>query len=178
MNYYIKSKHNNQYLLPFYQDLQFTYDLNYAFSFSEEELECVKSIDELIPSNIIKDEYELYIAFYKDDQEFEYIINLSNNIFIRKLLNKDDYLKLKEDFYLSDKKELVHYLIYSYIKSGEPLKSINFNGKKMYFTMKKIKKAKFFIKNYDYTVEYLKVPFPSINNKKFKKILNEILNLI
>lgn len=85
--------------------------------------------------------------------------------------NKDHFNTIKEDFNLiKHKKNLAHYMIYSFIKNKDPFKAMSFEGKNKIRISERISKTKKDL-NDEKQFGNLKAPFPSISEDEFKILL-------
>lgn len=174
MNLYIRDNKTNFYFnSDFLNSNKWVENVDDALCFDLDDENVVFNPMDVIPDPHLYESCDL-VFVYIDGNEIK-TLDLKKNIVIGDIIDYDDYISLKNDFVCYKDKDFVHYIIYCFIKSNKPLKSVFFSkSKKMKLTINKIKKAKFLIENRFYTMDYLKKPFSSISIKKFNLVLKSL----
>jgi hypothetical protein len=164
---YIKSLKNGKYLNPVYSNDRWV-SFDDATFFEVENLDSVV-ISDLVDLYLIQD-YDAIMTYYNND---DVEITVDNNVL--DIFTKNEYIDLRDRFNSSKIKSMEHYIIFNFIKNKDLYYGISI-GKRNKFELF-FRKINLFIKmidNVDISIKYLKLPFPTIKNSDFKKILNKI----
>lgn len=163
---YIKSLTSGKYLNPIYSEDRWVPFVDATF-FEVENLKEVL-IGDLVDLYLIKDCNAMMV--YSIDGVEHVLSNVACDIF-----TKDEYIEIRDNFNNSEIKSIEHYIIFNFLKNNDLYYGISI-GKRNKFEIffRKINLFLKMIDNVDISIKYLKIPFPTIKNNDFKKILKKI----